>query len=265
MGDGLHQKRNEAQPARHRIEPAVDPDRAAPRATAILGLQRAAGNRAVAQLLAQVAKPPRGTIQRLRTADQWVTDTTTFSGIRKKKEKRSEGLKAIDARLLEYEAAYGRGDLDAAMAALNEVADLLGKWRIAAEPKIRGTFSKEERAAAEAHGAKKVKNWQQVADMQKEVEAEIKLLQHAAERSGDGARGGESRDASAGADRSSDPEGVEGEYGHQREGARAVPDFHGGVPRQRRLHDVVGEGTSRSGTRAAPPLAPRTAMASRHS
>src|SRR4029453_8085450 len=31
--------------------------------------------------------------------------------------------------------------------------------------------------AAEAHGAKKVKNWQQVADLRKEVDAEVKLLQ----------------------------------------------------------------------------------------
>lgn len=177
MGDGLQQKRNEVRPARHRIEPAVDPDRATPRVTAILGLQRAAGNRAVAQLLAQVAKPARGTIQRLRTADQWVTDTTTYSGLMKKKDKRSEGLKRIDARLLEYEAALERGDLDAAMAALNEVGDLVGKWRLAAEPKLRGTFSPEERAAAEAHGAKKVKNWQEVAALKQEVEAEIKTLQ----------------------------------------------------------------------------------------
>ena len=178
MGDGLQKKRNEAQPARHRIEPAVDPDRVAPRATAILGLQRAAGNRAVTQLLGQVAKPARGTIQRLRTADQWVTDTTTFSGLLKKtKDKRSDALKGIDARLLEYEAAIARGDLDAAMVALNQVDGLIAAWRLAAEPKLRGTFSTEERAAAEAHGAKKVKNWQQVAELRKEVDAEVKQLQ----------------------------------------------------------------------------------------
>ena len=178
MGDGLQKKRHEAQPARHRIEPAVDPDRVAPQATAILGLQRTAGNRAVTQLLAQVATPARGTIQRLRTADQWVTDTTTFSGLLKKtKDKRSESLKAIDARLLDYEAAIERGDLDGAMAALNQVDGLIATWRLAAEPKLRGTYSAEERAAAEAHGARKVKNWQQVAALRKEVDAEVKQLQ----------------------------------------------------------------------------------------
>ena len=146
--------------------------------TAILGLQRAAGNRAVAQLLAQVATPARGTIQRLRTADQWVTDTTTYSGLLKKtKDKRSEALKGIDARLLEYEAALGKGDLDGAMAALNQVDGLIATWRLTAEPQLRSNFSVEERAAAEAHGAKKVKNWQQVAALRKEVDAEVKSLQ----------------------------------------------------------------------------------------
>jgi hypothetical protein len=44
MGDGLQRKRHEALPARHRIEPVADGDRMAPRATAILQLQRTAGN-----------------------------------------------------------------------------------------------------------------------------------------------------------------------------------------------------------------------------
>lgn len=150
----------------------ADPDRAAPQVTAVLRLQRAAGNRAVAGLVAPVAKPARPTIQRLRTADQWITDTT-----KKAKEKRPEDLKQIDTGLRDYEAARGRGDLDAAMAALNKVSALLTAWRLGAEPKLHHSFSKEEQAAAEAHGAKKVKNWQQVADLQKEVDAEIKQVQ----------------------------------------------------------------------------------------
>ena len=176
MSDVFEHQRKEATPTRGRAE--ADAARPAPRAASALRLQRAAGNRAVAGLLGPVAKPPPGTIQTLRTADQWVTDTTTVSGVFKKTaDKRPKDLLKIDAGLRDYEKARGKNDLDAAMTALNHVSTLLAGWRLTAEPKIHHSFSKEERAAAEAHGAKKVKNWQQVADLQKEIDTEVVQVQ----------------------------------------------------------------------------------------
>ena len=178
MGEAFEHQGTEVRPARDGVEPAAEHGRSAPGVASALLLQRTAGNRAVAGLVGRLARPVPGTLQTLRTADQWVTDTTTFSGLFKKTpDKRPDDLLRIDGRLRDYETARAKGDLDAAMVALNDVNALLSGWRLAAEPKLHHTFSKEERAAAEAHGAKKVKNWQHVSDLQKEVDAEVARLQ----------------------------------------------------------------------------------------
>jgi hypothetical protein len=141
-------------------------------AAMLLSLQRTAGNRAVAGLVAQVAERAPRSIQRLQTVDEWIAATTPSET----EEKRSSELKEIDKKLRAYEKARRKDELEAAMEALKEVDELVAAWRRAAgSPDLRST-TKEKREAAEALGAKTVKYWQQFALLQREVHDEMNQL-----------------------------------------------------------------------------------------